>query len=50
MGAGRFSAGSGNRRQVEAELVTRLRQLPVGELPDERFKAELRCRVRTDRW
>jgi hypothetical protein len=45
MGAGRFSAGSGDRRQVEAELVTRLRQLPVGELPDERFKAELRSQL-----
>ena len=45
MGAGKFSAGSGNRRRVEAELVNRLRQLPVGELPDRRFKAELRSQL-----
>jgi Domain of unknown function (DUF5667) len=45
MGAGKFSAGSGNRRQIEAELVNRLRQLPVGELPDRRFKAELRSQL-----
>ncbi|HEU5271173.1 MAG TPA: DUF5667 domain-containing protein, partial [Jatrophihabitans sp.] len=45
MGAGRFTAGSGTRRRVEAELAGRLRQLPVGELPDERFKAELRAQL-----
>jgi len=45
MVAGKFSAGSGNRHRVEAELVNRLRQLPVGELPDERFKAELRSQL-----
>lgn len=45
MGAGRFTAGSGTRRKVEAELIGRLRQLPVGELPDERFKAELRSQL-----
>ena len=45
MGAGKFSAGSGDRRQAEAELVTRLRQLPVGEVPDERFRAELRSQL-----
>jgi uncharacterized protein DUF5667 len=45
MGAGKFSANSGSRRKVEAELVSRLRQLPVGELPDDRFKAELRSQL-----
>lgn len=45
MGAGKFSAGSGNRRTVESELVSRLRRLPVGELPDPRFKAELRSQL-----
>jgi hypothetical protein len=45
MGAGKFSASSGNRRRVEEELVGRLRQLPVGQLPDERFKAELRSQL-----
>src|SRR5947209_4291391 len=45
MGAGKFSANSGSRRRVEAELVSRLRRLPVGELPDERFKAELRSQL-----
>jgi len=45
MGAGKFSANSGTRRRVEAELVGRLRRLPVGELPDERFKAELRSQL-----
>lgn len=45
MGAGKFSAGSGNRRKVEPELVSRLRRLPVGELPDPRFKAELRSQL-----
>jgi Domain of unknown function (DUF5667) len=45
MGAGKFSANSGTRRRVEAELVGRLRRLPVGELPDERFKAELRAQL-----
>lgn len=45
MGAGKFSANSGTRRRVEAELVSRLRQLPVGELPDERFRAELRSQL-----
>lgn len=45
MGAGKFSANSGSRRSVEAELIRRLRQLPVGELPDERFKAELRTQL-----
>lgn len=45
MGAGKFSAGSGSRRNTEAELISRLRQLPVGELPDARFKAELRSQL-----
>jgi hypothetical protein len=45
MGAGRFSANSGIRRKTEAELISRLRQLPVGQLPDERFKAELRSQL-----
>ncbi|MFL6161620.1 MAG: DUF5667 domain-containing protein [Jatrophihabitantaceae bacterium] len=44
MSAGRFSAGTGERR-VEADLVARLRRLPVGEAPDERFKAELRSQL-----
>ena len=45
MGAGKFSAGSGGRRTTEAELIGRLRQLPVGELPGDRFKAELRMQL-----
>ncbi|MGI8666234.1 MAG: DUF5667 domain-containing protein [Jatrophihabitans sp.] len=48
MGAGRFTArsGSGRARQSrEAELISRLTDLPVGPVPDSRFKAELRSQL-----
>ncbi|MDQ2836324.1 MAG: DUF5667 domain-containing protein [Actinomycetota bacterium] len=48
MGAGRFAARSGDehgRSAVEADLIARLRELPVGPVPDSRFKAELRSQL-----
>ena len=45
MSGPRFAAGSGERRDVEAELISRLRALPAPPAPDERFLAELRTQL-----
>ncbi|HEX2902986.1 MAG TPA: hypothetical protein VHO01_05965 [Jatrophihabitans sp.] len=43
MGAGRRGRSEGG--DVEADLISRLRQLPAGPQPDPRFKAELRTQL-----
>ena len=49
MSAGRFAARSSASRgqafALEADLISRLRSLPVGPRPDARFKSDLRSQL-----
>lgn len=47
MTAGRFAFGGAGRRSgaLESDLVTRLRALPAGPVPDAGFKADLRAQL-----